>query len=69
MRIEIRTGGSAFHSEDKQDEALERSVLSYELSRLFEHICQDILDTKKQCGFLIDINGNKCGTWSFDADD
>lgn len=58
LKIEIKTGGAAYSDED---------VLTYdgrlELKRNLEKISRRIVDGYDD-GVIMDINGNKVGTWS-----
>ena len=64
MKIEIKTGGAAFHADNPDDEMLDRYVMSSELKRLFDGIYCDIRYHNKKNGTLIDTNGNRVGEWS-----
>lgn len=60
LKIEIFTGGSAFRDEDGNlDET------GYEVRRLLKQVA-----IKIECGHdggnLIDINGNRVGSWKYD---
>ena len=62
MKIEIQTGGAAFHSEFDED-CGDSEVLACELERLFKKIVKDVKNSNDS-GVLIDTNGNRCGRWS-----
>ena len=60
LKIEIKTGGSAYR--DENDE-LDRSA--YELRRNLKEIMEK-LEYGCQSGYIMDINGNKVGEWSLE---
>lgn len=60
LRIEIFTGGAAFRDEDDNlDET------GYEVRRLLTDVKTQI-EYGHYSGNLIDINGNRVGSWSYD---
>ena len=66
LKIEIKTGGAAFHCEDPENNPeLDRIFLGNEVGRLFVEIVTKISSGKNN-GSIIDLNGNKVGEWSLD---
>lgn len=60
FKIEIKTGGAAFRDEDDNlDET------GYEVRRLLKDIIKKI-DCGHDSGNIIDINGNRVGSWKYD---
>jgi hypothetical protein len=53
-KISIKTDNAAFGDTD--------SVRAEEVARLLREIAED-LDNGEVCGPVIDLNGNKVGTW------
>lgn len=63
LKIEIRTGGSAFHMEESEmDPFLDREITGREVSRLLNKIAKDI-SNGVDFGSIMDRNGNKVGKW------
>jgi hypothetical protein len=58
LRINIKTGGAAYSEDDNI--TIEGR---YELKRNLKAIAEKIVDGFDE-GFVMDINGNKVGTWS-----
>lgn len=66
LKVEIKTGGAAFHCEDPEENpVLDREVLGQEVSRLLKKIAMDI-QRGSDDGVIIDLNGNKVGEWSLE---
>lgn len=60
FKLEIKTGGAAFRDEDGNlDET------GYEVSRLLKDVSEKI-KYGHTSGNVIDINGNKVGSWKYD---
>lgn len=62
LKLEIKTGGSAFGYEDDPYAEMDKR---YEVSRLLKKVAQEI-EYGKTYGSIIDANGNKCGEWKLD---
>ena len=60
LKIEIKTGGSAYRDEDGE---LDGSA--YELRRNLKEI-EEKLEYGYQAGYIMDINGNKVGNWTLE---
>ena len=61
FKMEIKTGGAAFRDEitGEENSIAEAEELERILIRVAKEIAMD-----KQSGVIMDINGNKVGTWS-----
>jgi hypothetical protein len=57
LKLEIKTGGAAFSEDD-----VVTFEGRYELARLLKKVATQI-ETGSEEGSIMDINGNKCGTW------
>ena len=66
LKIEIKTGGSAFHCEEPEENpALDKECMCSEVSRLLKKVGKQIADG--ECyGVIMDLNGNKVGEWSLE---
>lgn len=60
LKIEIKTGGSAYRDENDNLDSN-----AYELRRNLKEISEK-LEYGYTSGSVMDINGNKVGTWSLD---
>lgn len=62
LKLEIKTGGSAFGYEDDEFADYDKR---HEIARLLRKVAEQIEGgfTEKK---IIDINGNKCGEWKLD---
>ena len=60
FKLEIETGGAAFKDEDGNFD-----INAYEVRRLLKEIDRK-LQSWYNSGYLMDINGNKVGHWSYD---
>ena len=60
FKLELTTGGSAFHDEDNEE--FNDITMALEMKRIFEKVCHQIMvgETK---GVAMDSNGNKVGKW------
>ena len=63
MEIKFNTGNAAFHGDYYGDDDLDTYFLSVEVERILNKIVDNIRCGKTD-GAIIDINGNKCGTWT-----
>ena len=63
FKLEINTGGAAFHDEYNDDEAMDKCYEAEEISRILREII-DKLEYGCTSGTILDINGNKVGKWS-----
>lgn len=61
LKIEIETGGAAFHDPYTGEE--NEYCEAMELKRILFGVVED-LDHNQMHGSLFDINGNKVGQWS-----
>lgn len=62
MKIEFRTSGAAF--EDEYADAIDNKLLKeHEVVRILRRIIDDIEIEDLDHGPIIDINGNKIGSW------
>lgn len=61
LKIEIKTGGAAFMNPDTGEE--DSFWEGIELNRILSRI-QDYIECGHTSGSIMDINGNKVGTWS-----
>lgn len=68
FRIEIRTGGSAFRSEDappNKDGEYPLDPNATEIKRILKNI-SDSLEYGETFGSILDVYGNKVGKWSLE---
>lgn len=61
LKIEIKTGGAAFCDPFTGEESELNEAI--ECKRLLEKICEQLEDGMTN-GTIMDINGNKVGSWS-----
>ena len=62
MKIEFSTDGAAFYDE-YADKVMNDIYKSTEIIRILKEIIDDIEFLGKDHGPIMDINGNKIGTW------
>lgn len=62
MKIEFNTDGAAFYDE-YADEVMNNIYKNEEIIRILKGIIDDIEFLGKDYGSIMDINGNKIGTW------
>ena len=61
FHVQVDTGGAAFRDPYTGEESLEHEGI--EVKRLMAGIAEQI-DAGKHGGILLDINGNRVGSWS-----
>ena len=62
MKIEFNTDGAAFYDE-YADKVMNDIYKSTEIIRILKGVIDDIKFLGKNHGTIMDINGNKIGTW------
>lgn len=63
VKIEFSTGNAAFHAEDPEDKNLDTIWRNTAIKDILRSIINQI-DSGKEYGPCMDINGNKVGEWS-----
>lgn len=61
FKIEIKTGGAAFRDEDDN-----LDQFGHEVCRLVRNVLYELEYGDKTSGNLIDINGNRVGSWKYE---
>lgn len=62
MKIEFKTSGAAFH--DEYADTIDNTLLKeHEVIRILRRIIDDIEVEGLDHGSIMDINGNKIGSW------
>ena len=68
FKLQIKTGGAAFRSEYAFDEKTGEYALDasgYEVRRILQEVIH-ALKREQNHGFIMYINGNKVGEWSYE---